>query len=338
MADNGSVAGAAIMQIAEGFWLSRALWVAARLRIADAIGDEPVAVERVAEATNTLPDALRRLLTALSAFGVFTSAPDGGFAHSPVSRLLRSDHPSSQRAFVESIIGNEHYEAWGAIEGAVRTGKAAFELHFGMNAFDWFPDNPQAARLFGEAMTGTTRQVEDAVLAAHDFGAFELGVDVGGSEGSLLRRLLARYPAARGIVFDLPGAAATAPQAWRDDPVADRLEAIGGDFFASVPEGGDLYLLKFILHDWDDERSALILRNIRKAIRPDGRVAIVEMVLPDDNSPHPGRLMDLNMLAMTGGRERSAAEYAALLEPAGFRTESLTPTASPMSVLIARPV
>ncbi len=327
-----------LLQMGMGLWQSRALWLVARLRIADAVGEVPEKVATIATHSQTDPDALGRLLAALSAFGVFRMESDGRVSHSDSSRLLRSDHPFTQRAFVESVFGHEHYEAWGAIEETVRTGRPAFDVRYGMPVFAYFQEHPEAARLFSEAMTGTTRMVEDAVLAAHDFGPFELGVDVGGSQGSLLRRILSRTPGARGIVFDLPRVVEAAQQVWQGTDEARRLSVVGGDFFVAVPEGGDLYLLKFILHDWDDTRAVQILRNIRAAIRPDGQIAVVEMVLPEDGAAHTAWLMDLNMLVMTGGRERRAAQYEALFDAARFQTERVIATASPMSIIIAKPI
>jgi len=322
--------------INSGLWISRVIWAAAHLRIADHIDAEPVAIDALATATGTSPDALARVLSALTSIGVFARAADGRITHSPLSRVLRSDHPGTQRAFVESVFGHEHYEAWGAIAGTLRTGTTAFDLHYGKPVFDWFGEHPASAGLFAEAMTAVTRATEEAVIAAHDFGRFGLAVDIGGSHGSLVRRLLAANPDARGILFDLPATAAEGKAMWADAAEAPRLTAIGGDFFASVPAGGDLYLLKFILHDWTDQQSIAILRNIRAAMKPDGTVAIIEMVLPDDPAiRHPGRFMDLNMLVMTGGRERSANDYAALLEAAGLTLRSVTPTPSPMSVITA---
>ncbi len=327
-----------LLQMGMGLWQSRALWLAARFRIADAIGNDPESIETIATRSQADPDALERLLMALSAFGVFRMEPDGRVSHSDSSRLLRSDHPLSQRSFVESVFGHEHYEAWGAIEEALRTGCAAFDVRYGAPVFVYFQEHPEAGRLFGEAMTSLTRLVEEAVLAAHDFGPFELGVDVGGSQGTLLRRIMSRTPGARGILFDLPRVVEAAQQAWQGTDEATRLSVAGGDFFEAVPEDGDLYLLKFILHDWDDARSIQILRNVRAAIRPHGRVVIMEMVLPEDNSAHPGWLMDLNMLVMTGGRERRAAQYEALFHAAGLEGERVIATASPISIIIARPV
>jgi hypothetical protein len=319
-----------ILRIGAGLWQSRALWAAARLRIADAIGDEPEAVEEIAAKTGTRPDMLRRLLNALAGAGFFACDADGRFAHTDLSRLLRADHPLSQRSFVESVFGNEHYAAWGDIEQSLRSGVTAFDHRYGMGVFPYFSEHPEVAALFSEAMTGTTRLMEAVLLASYTPPPFTLAVDVGGSQGTLLGGLLSRHPEARGIVFDLPDLVAQV----RPTIANERIEAIGGDFFKSVPEA-DLYLLKLILHDWTDEQSEAILGNIRAAIRPGGHVAIIESVLPETPAPHPGYLMDLNMMVMTGGRERTASEFGALLEHEGFRVEKVTLTPSLLSVVEA---
>lgn len=316
--------------IACGLWLSRALWVACRLRVPDAIGDEPEPIDAIAARTGSEPSMLRRLLNMLSAFGVFASEDDGRFVHTDLSLHLKSTHPESQRSFIEAVFGGEHYAAWGGIEHSLRTGETAFDSVFGMPVFDHFGRNPESARLFSEAMTGTTRAFEDAVLAAHEFKPFDVAVDVGGSRGSLLAGVLDRQPHGRGILFDLPEIIEDV----RPSLESSRIDAAAGDFFERVPEG-DLYLLKFILHDWTDAQCAIILRNIRTAIRPGGRLAIAELVLPEYIQPHFGYMMDVNMMVMTGGRERSLSEYVTLLEPAGFQVERMTPTQSPMSVIEA---
>ena len=186
-------------------------------------------------------------------------------------------------------------------------------------------------------MTATTRATEEAVLSHHDFGHFEQVVDIGGSHASLVGRLLERYPQARGVVFDLPDTVEAGRRAWLNASFADRLEAVGGDFFKAVP-GGDLYLLKLILHDWQDDRAVAILSTIRKAIHPGGRVAIIETVLPDDSTPHMGWALDIAMMVTTGGRERSLAEHTELLRRAGFAVTGCDPTPSMYSIIEARPV
>jgi hypothetical protein len=300
----------------------------------DAIGDEPTGIEAIAAATGGHKEMLRRLLNALAAFGVFECDGNGRFSHSDLSRHLRSDHPDTQRAFVESVFGGEHYRAWGSISHSLESGETAFNAEFGQPLFDHFGDNPDSAKLFSEAMTGTTRIVEQALLAAHAFKPFDCAVDIGGSQGSLLCGVLARHVKAHGILFDLPEIAEAPDALWRGSPEASRITAWSGDFFRCVP-AGDLYLLKFILHDWTDAQCRVILRNIRAACRPGARLAVAEMVLPDRAAPHPGYLMDLNMMVMTGGRERSQAEYAALFKSAGFRLDRATPVPPQFSVLEA---
>jgi len=182
-------------------------------------------------------------------------------------------------------------------------------------------------------MSGTTSAFENAILEADPFPTFRFAVDVGGSRGSLLRRLLERNAEAKGVVFDLPEVIADWPH--DRDELGGRLTGVGGDFFDAVPEGGDLYLLKFILHDWDDERAEVILRQVRAAVGPDGCVAIIETVLPESPVEHPGWLMDLNMMAITGGQDLTAATYAELLERAGWTIVRVVPTRSPLSVILA---
>jgi O-methyltransferase domain/Dimerisation domain len=319
-----------------GFRLSRALWLAARLRVADAMGAGPMPVDDIADACGAHPASLKRLLNALAAAGLFERDEHGCFALTPAGEPLRSDHPRSQRAWLEVMLGGEHYEAWGAMETSLRTGQTAFEARYGTPFFDYHRAHPAAGRAFAEAMGATTRAFEDAVLDADPFPEFDLAVDVGGSHGSLLGRLLERRPQARGVLFDVPEVI----HDWRAQAPNDldgRITAVGGDFFRAVPGGGDLYLLKFILHDWDDERAAAILRRVREAVAPRGALALVEMVLPEWPTEHPGWLMDLNMLALTGGRERTESELATLLDQAGWRLERTAATASPLSVVVAVP-
>jgi hypothetical protein len=226
--------------------------------------------------------------------------------------------------------------AWSALDGTMRSGRSAFELHFGAPTFEYLKQHPQLAAAFAEGMTSTTRRIEQALVAADPFGEFELVIDVGGSFGSLVRLLLARQPKARGMVYDRPEIADEAVRRWAGEDDAGRLRAVGGDFFNHVPPGADLYLLKQVLHDWPDEQCLTILRNVRAAMPQNGRVAIVEMVLPDDGGPHPGWMYDLLMMTMTGGRERTSSEYGALLSKAGYRIERIIPTTSPLSVVEAK--
>ena len=324
------------VRVRTGLWLSRAVWLAAHLRLADIIGAGPASTAQIADASATHLDSLERLLRALAAEGLFRRDGDGMYWPTPVSDLLRSGHPGSQRALMTTLLGGEAFEAWGAIEASLRTGETAFDVRHDASWLAFYAAHPAAGRAFAEAMTDTTRAFEDAILEADAFPEFAFAVDVGGSHGSLLRRLLERHTEARGVVFDLPEVIDGLPTA--SAGLRDRFTAVGGDFFEAVPEGGDLYLLKFILHDWDAERAETILRRVREAVRADGRVAIIETVLPDAPTAHPGWLMDLNMLVMTGGRERTAGAFAAMLERTGWRIDDIVQTASPLSVMIASPV
>jgi hypothetical protein len=322
------------LRVVGGFRLSRAVWLAARLRLADHVGPGPATVADLARACAADAASLERVLNALAAAGVFRRDEHGRVEQTPASELLRSDHPRSQRAWLDVVLGGEIFEAWGALEEAVITGRPAFDIRHGAPCFDYYRAHPVAGREFAEAMTSTTRAFEDAILDAEPFGPFELAVDVGGSQGSLLRRLLERQSDARGVVFDLPEVVAGWPA---EAPLGGRLRAVAGDFFQTVPDGGDLYLLKFVLHDWGDDHARVILRRVREAVRRDGRVAIVEMVLPESPTAHPGWLMDLNMLALTTGRERTAPDFTAMLDETGWRLHRIVATASPMSVLVATP-
>lgn len=318
----------ALVEMASGLWVSRALWAAAELGVADAIGDEPAELAAIAAVTGAREEPLRRLMKALASVGLFTAEDDNRFGHSETSIFLRSDHPLTQRPFLRSVFGGEHYAGWGALGRSLIEGGTAFDHVYGQPVFEWYGEHPAEADAFSRAMQSTTLLIETMLMAVWTAPPFEVAVDVGGSRGTLVAGLLARTPGARGILFDLPEIA----DAVRPEIADPRIEVVGGDFFDGVPEG-DLYLLKLILHDWDDAKSEAILRNIRTAIRPGGRVVIIDALLPDHVENHPGFLMDLNMMVMTGGKERTAAEFETLLERTGFKVESITPTPTPMGIV-----
>lgn len=313
-----------ILQLASGLWASRAVWAAAREKLADDIPEAGVAIDDLAARKGLLPDRLKRLLRTLSSVGVFSVSDDDVVRNTDASLLLRSGAECSLRAFVESVFGGEHYAAFGEIETILREPISGFEKALGAPAFDYYAAHPEAGALFAQAMSDFTGPI-DAAVSGYDFPPFETVIDVGGSLGSLARKVIAQRPGSRAIVFDLPETAARAEEGWRGAPDADRLSAVGGDFFKSVPEGGDLYLLKFILHDWDDGQCVQILKNIRSAMTPDATLCILELVLPDDGAPHPGWFMDLNMMANTDGCERTLSAYDALLSEAGFARRKAAP-------------
>jgi hypothetical protein len=315
-------------------WLAPALGVAVRLGLADRLAAAPLAAAELARQIGADPDGLYRLLRALTSVGVFAHHGGDSFGPTPTSELLRAGHPQALGALLDISLGGENQRAWCVFEQSLREGKCAFDLYHGISWLQYYAEHPQRRRVFGAAMTATTRASEEAVLQAHDFGEFELVVDVGGNEASLVGCLLERRPQARGIVFDLPATVEAGRASWAAAAFASRLQAMGGDFFESVPVG-DLYLLKLILHDWQDADALRILQTIRRTIPAHGRIAIIETILPDDFSAHPGWGLDVTMMALTGGRERMRSEHERLLGLADFKPTRLTPTQSPYSVLEA---
>jgi len=320
-----------------GFWLAPSLAVAARLKLPDIVADGPLTAPDISARTGTDELAVARLLNALASVGIFERLPGGRYGPTGRSDLLRDEHPSRLGHLIDIGMAGENLAAWSSLEAAIRQGKCAFDLRHGVHWIEYLRDRPERRSQFDAAMMATTRASEQAVLEGHDFGAFERVIDIGGSHASLIGALLSRHPHARGVVFDLPEAIETGKASWRDSAFAPRLEAVGGDFFESAPDG-DLYLLKLILHDWGDADAIAILKTIRRAIRPNGRIAIIETILPADGSPHMGWGLDIVMMVTTGGRERSADEHRMLLEAAGFAVVGLSPTASMYSVLEARAV
>lgn len=297
----------------------------AQLRLLDHLDDGPVSAAEIAARDGLNAGNVFRVLRFLAAQQVIDCDERNRFRHTARSRLLQN-YQSGLR-FMR--------EAMGAAQGlaqCLRTGQPAFDCSFGMPVFRYMAEHPEAVRYFGDLMSRTTAIVEDFVFANHRFEPFELAVDVGGSHGRLMMALLGKHAGARGIVFDLPRTAEQASAIIADSPVADRIEARGGDFFNAVPAGGDLYLLKQILHDWSDEECVKILRSIRAAIADRGRLAVIEYLLPDAGVHHPGFAMDIHMMVLSKGRERTLPEYEALLETAGFELDRVTENARGQSV------
>jgi hypothetical protein len=328
---------ATLLQMMTGYWVSQALHVAAKLGIADLLTDGPVDYEDLAAATDTHAPSLQRVLRALASVGVFTEVSPGSFALTPLAELLRTETPGSMRALA-IMYAEEQYRAWGELLHSVRTGETAFEQQFGMGYFEYLAQHPESDRVFNEAMTGWTHQLVGAVVDTYDFSAFKTVVDVGGGYGALLAAILQNNSGMRGILFDLPHVVASAEEQLAATEVADRCTFVGGDFFAEVPAGGDAYVLSQILHDWDDERCVAILGNCRQVIPDHGKLLVVELVLPPGDEPFLGKWLDLHMLVLLGGRERTAAEYNTLFRAAGFELARVVPTPPGPSVVEAVPV
>ncbi len=334
----GDDPAAALARLAQGFWAARAVQVAAELGLADALRDRPRAPADVAAATGTHPDALRRLLRALAGLGVLASDAAGRYRLTPMGELLRGDAPGSLRDFVARLGEPEYWRAWGALDHSVATGRPAFEAVFGARLFDHLARHPEAAARFHAGMGGGSARAAAAVVAAlGDLGRVGTAVDVGGGRGELLAALLRTRPGMRGVLLELPHVAAAAEAALAAAGLAGRCRVEAGDFFEAVPAGGDLYLMQRIVHDWDDAEALRLLRTVRAAMPAHARLALVEAVVPPGDAPSHAKLLDLNMLVLVGGRERTEDEYRALLAAAGLALRRVLPATPAASVIEAVP-
>lgn len=329
---------AVLMQMVMGVWVAQIASAVAQLGIADNIAKGKVSVDELAADASANPDALYRLLRAAASAGLCAETAPRHFALTPVGDALRSDAPHSMRDFVVAETAPGHWLPWGRLADAVRRGGPMTEEILGSNAWEYYAKNPDEARCFARAMSNISTIASEEVAQVYDPGDVKHIVDVGGSEGVLLRGLLVRAPGARGVLFDRPEIVDAAKGAIESSGFADRVELVPGDFLAEAPAGGDLYLLKSILHDWPDEQCETIVRNIHRAAAAESRLLVVEMTLPDGpaGAPSPVPLMDMNMLVMLGGRERTAAEFTALLARCGYVVERVVPTPGPFSVIEAR--
>jgi O-methyltransferase domain/Dimerisation domain len=314
-------ATARVLEGSFGLIETKSLGAAAELGVADALASGPLSTEALSERVGANPDALARLLRLLVSIGYF--AEDGGrWKNNATSELLREDHPESMRAWVVFLGSDWVGRIWNELPASIRTGRSGTEAAFGMEYFDLMQQRPETGVVFDAAMAAASRFTAPFVCAGYDFAGFTRVCDVGGGTGTLLASILTANPELQGVVFDLPEVVAGAPAELAARGVADRCEVIGGDFFASVPRGCDLYLLQSIVHDWDDDSAMRILTRVREAMDPGSRVLLLEGIVPTSTVMHPSKYTDLLMLVLTGrGRERTEPEYAALAARAGLRVE-----------------
>jgi SAM-dependent methyltransferase len=324
----------ALQQMLMAGWLSKAISVSSDLQIADHLANGPRSAQELAQATGTDATSLHRLMRALSSVGVFAVDESGHYTHTPVSELLRSDTPGSLHGMSRLFGHTSHWAAWENLEHSVRTGAPAFDHTFGADFFTYAAQNPETQTVFNTAMTSIATSVHSTVAHCYDFSGIETLLDVGGGHGSLISAILTQNPAMKGILFDLPHVVAGAGELLVQRGTSERVETVGGNFFESLPNGADAVIMSMVIHDWDDERSIKILRNCHQALKPGGKVLLVEMVVPNTADPSPAKFMDLNMLVMTpGGRERTQSEYNALYEKSGFKLTHIVSTPSPISVV-----
>lgn len=324
----------AMLSLITGYWMSRMIHVAAKLDIADHLKDGPKSVADLARSTRTHAPTLFRLLRSLSGAGIFAERADGRFELTPLADTLRSDVPGSMRGFALMMIEDYNWDAWKELAHSVATGEVALEKALGMKAFEYLDRHPELARTFGESMSNLSALEVPAILEAYDFSRFEKIVDVGGGHGNLVSAILAAHPKLEGVLYDNPS---VVEHARRAEGVSARLEIAGGDFLESVPAGADAYIMKYIVHGWDDEHAVQILKNCRRAMAKGGTLLIVETVIPSGNGPHLGKLLDINMLVATGGLERTEKQFRDLLKAAGFALARIVPTRCPLSVVEAKP-
>lgn len=329
---------AQLIQMGSAALVSAIIYAAAKLGIADHLATGAKSAVELAGPTGTHAPSLHRLLRSLAGFGILTECDGQRFALTPLGEALQSGAPGSARATLLTVCGPLFWNSWGEIIYSLETGKPSFEKAFGMPMFDYLAQHPEEASLFSETMVGFHGAEPPTVAKAYDFSGIKTLVDVGGATGNMLAAVLSAHPDVRGMLFDLPHVVCDAPDLLNAHGVGDRVTIKAGSFFEAVPSGGDAYLLSHIIHDWSEEQCLTILGNCREAMGPEGRLLIVESVLPPGDTLHPGKVLDMIMLTIPGGQERTEAEYAELLGKAGFRLNRVIPTESAVSVIEAVPV
>jgi O-methyltransferase domain/Dimerisation domain len=324
-----------MVQLLAGFQVSQALYVAARLDLATILLARPRPVAELAAAAGAAPGHVGRLLRTLAALGVFEDLGDGSYGVTPLGSTLARDVPGSVRGLALTWM-ETHYAAFSHLVDGVREGETAATLHYGRPFFDWLGSSPEQVERFTGAMADLTRGIKAQALAGYELPPGRLVADIGGADGTVLTTLLAADPDPdrRGVILDLPHVVPAAQSRLEQLGLAERVAPVAGDFFESVP-AADVYLLSMVLHDWDDAAATRLLRTIAAAARPGARLVALELVVPPGNTPHMSKMIDLTMLGMLTGRERTAEEHVALLAATGFTCDRVLPTAGPFSIIEA---
>ncbi len=317
--------------------LSRAVSTIAELGVADLIqAGHPEAVEHLASATKTHEPSLYRILRFMASHGLFQEAENRHFDHTPLSAALRSDAPGSYRAAAQLF--QPIFAAWEGLDQSVQTGEPGFNKVFGVPVFEYIPLHPELGPLFDAGMTSMNFYETPAMLDAYDFSGIRVLADIGGGNGSLISAVLARYPNMKGMLFDLGHVVGRAKENLQAAGLDGRCSVSEGSFFETIPGGADAYLFRHIIHDWTDEQCIQILGHCRRAIPANGKLLIVDSVVPAGNAASLSKDMDMIMLTFPGGQERTEAQFGALLKAAGFELTSITPTTSMVSVVEGKPV
>jgi len=326
---------AQMLDVITSYWVAFAVHAAARLGVADHLTRGPATSDELAAASKAHAPSLFRLLRMLAAQGIFRQREDGRFENTPLSETLRADVPASMRPFALMMLDGYNVVAWSHLLRSVQTGEESFTHVHGSPVFEYVASHPDKALEFGHAMTSISGAENPAIAAAYDYSKMSKLVDVGGGHGHLIAAILKKTPGLRGMVQDRPEVIQNASQQGpaKDPDIAGRLELVIGDFFQAVPKGADGYIMKYILHDWNDEQACRILANCRRAMTDGGRVLVVDNVIPAGNEDHWGKKLDVNMLVLTPGRERTAAEFHQLFSASGLRVQRIVPTACPLCII-----
>jgi hypothetical protein len=325
-----------VMQIITGYWHSQALYVAAKLELADHLAQGPKTSDELARLTNTHADTLFRLLRALASIGIFHETSPGTFENTPASEFLRKDVPGSQWAMAV-MMGEEHYQAWGELLYSVQTGKGSFTKIFQQRPFEYLASHPEQAATFDAAMTSVHGRETQPMIAAYDFSQAKVVADIGGGNGSVISEVLRQNPHVEGMLYDLAHVVERARPNLEKAGLAARCRTIAGDFFKEIPPGADVYLFRHIIHDWADDECVTILANCRRAMKPTSRVVLAETIVPAGNDFAFVKWLDLNMLVIPEGRERTEAQYRELFQRAGLKLARVIETPAEIHLLEAAP-
>jgi hypothetical protein len=321
-----------ILAITNNYWQGCSVGAAAQLELADLLADGPLHVDALAERTQTHAPSLFRMLRALESTGIFTQVSPGVFANTPASECLRRHLPGSQWAWIRITLSADGlgFDGWRALMQALQNGRPGFDQLRGYPVWEYLQTDPQQGTIFNQAMRDFSASMTPAVTASYDWSQFPVIADIGGGIGTQLLSILDANPSCRGILFDQAQAVAEAPQ-------HSRMERIGGDFFDDIPISADAYLMRWVIHDWNDDKAIEILKNVRKAATLDARLLLVEWVIRETAEFDLGKWMDVNMLVMAGGHERTGEEFRDLYHRAGFELERIVLTSSPLSIIIGKP-
>ena len=336
---SGSEGAERIRQLAWGYIPAALIGVMIELGVPDLLADGAKPISEIAAAAHANEDALYRMLRTLASFGVFTETSGRTFALTSAGNCLRSGVPGSLRGYVRWVTNGLIFRSYADLMHSAKTGENALEHALGQPLFSHLQSNPQLSQTFNDGMTSFSQLVSSAVLEAYDFSGIKVLADIGGGEGALLSSIVQKYPAMRGLLLDQPHVLAGARKRFAQSGLAERCSAAPVDFFQGVPPGADAYLMKSILHDWDDQRASVILKNCREALRnvAGGKLILVEGIVPAGNDPHMVKISDMQMLVLLGGRERTREEFQALLDHSGFRLTAVVPTQTFVSVIEATP-